>query len=240
MENSEIPVISEKNLRMEKAMKDLSETFDGNEINYFVIGSLARNIYMGNELQTPEIDLLIPNKSQQAKATELIKIVKGNNGEIDIDSSLSELVEEEDGIYHLVYGNLKSITDPNIFEAEKLQIGNTKFRTLKPSTLLHTYTFVGGPFRKKDWTNALIFARWMKQKGVVYNDSDYDAFHNFGKERWKKSPLRKIQYAWRKTINSLPDDARNKIVDLYDTSLITSAREIFNRLERATCKLDSD
>lgn len=240
METGEFSVKDEKDSKIEQTVKDLTESFKGEGINYFIIGSLARNMYMGKETQSPEVDLLIPNQAQRQKAETLMNKVRTANPGIDLDTSLSNIVLEEGGKYFLTYGNIKHSVDPQIFEPSELHIGVTNFNTLNPPALLHTYTFVGGPFRGKDWSNALTLSRWMKQQNISYDHSSYSKFHQFGKDRWKRSPLRQIQNAWRAAINSLPDEARNKILEVYKTPIVTNIRDIFNRVEKATCGVSTD
>jgi hypothetical protein len=48
MEIGEIPIKSEKDNIFEKAAGEMIEKFSENGINYYVIGSFTRNIYIGH------------------------------------------------------------------------------------------------------------------------------------------------------------------------------------------------
>lgn len=254
MEISETSVVfrgldSEETIESDEALlntlKDITDALRSENINYFIIGSLARKTYMmddntdntdNNGEFSPEIDILVPEKDQFPKAQEIImRIEKEKNPKIEVDLSLSGIVSQEREEYFLTHGNLKFPVKSTLFEPAYLQIGRVNFQTLKPATLLHTYAFVGGPLREKDWRNAIIFARWMKENEVKYDHKDYEVFHKFGKKRWNSSPFRKIQHVWRKTLNSLPKDIRKGIVGIYDTNLVRKLRQLFNKFEEMTC-----
>ena len=154
--------VQEKIEKMESAIRSLTERLDDTETEYFIAGSLARNVYMGTDIQSPEIDLIIPNKEKRQQVREIIESeIQTTHPDITIDISLSEFLDEKDGKYSLKYGNIDLPIESKLMEPEILTLGSTTFKTFKPATLLHTYTFVGGPFREKDWKNSLTFARWM-------------------------------------------------------------------------------
>ncbi len=242
MEGVEHTPITDKAVKLESTLKDLTERLDNSGIDYFIVGSLARNMYMGVEVQSPEIDIIIPNKKDRQRTSQIIEQeIQPSHPDITIDTSLSDFIVEDDGDYRLIYGNINFPVEKDLVEPETLNIGNTKFKTFSPPTLLHTYTFVGGPFREKDWKNSLTFARWMKNQNIHYDDTLYDNFHQFGKLRWKGSPLRKAQYGWRKIVNSLPKEFRRQLLSgIYEMPAAKRMRHLFNRLEENTCGIRGD
>ncbi len=75
----------------------------------------------------------------------------------------------------------------------------------------------------------------MRKNNFSYDHSPYLPFHQFGKDRWKQSPLRKLQYAWRETLDSLPSDLKEKVLKIYQFKPVQKARDLFNLLEELTC-----
>lgn len=226
--------------RVESTLRSLTEILDSTGTEYFIAGSLARNMYMGTEVQSPEIDLIIPNEEERQHISQIIESeIQPAHPHITIDTSLSKFIEELDGNFRLKYGNIDLPIENELMEPQVVSLGNTTFKTFKPATLLHTYTFVGGPFREKDWTNSLAFARWMKDQGIIYNHKLYQNFHRFGKFRWNNSPLRKAQHGWRKIVDSLPESLRKQLLSgVYKMPAARTMRQLFNRLEETTCGVD--
>ncbi|MFV1917420.1 MAG: hypothetical protein ACC618_03010 [Patescibacteria group bacterium] len=235
-ENQIVPEHEEKFRKIEATLTILSKRLDNEKVNYYIIGSLARNIYMGDDPQSPEIDLVIPNPNDQDKMAQIISDeIQPAHPDIYIDTSLSDYIQETDGEYILTYGNIEHKVDSELMEPQELIFQSAKFKSFAPPTLLHAYTFVGGPFRSKDWTSALTFARWMRKENIEYDHDKFSGFHKFGKEKWNNSPLRKSQHAWRKFVNDLPKDFRDKLLDVYKLPIAKQARRLFNQVEEMTC-----
>ena len=235
-------------------LRRILEILNTHGIDYYVVGSLARIAYIQSwqsrrnssegkstplnipceafEKSSPEINLLIPDREQYEEAKKILDIPSLS---VKVDLSLSNFLRREDGKFFLTHGGVRIPVEGKLFEPVVFDIEGTEFRTLKPETLLHTYVFVGGPFREKDWTNALEFARAMRKQKIVYDHSEYEPFHKFGRIRWRNSPLRRVQYAWRMLINSMPEDVRERVLQVYNFTPIRLLRSMFNKMEEATC-----
>jgi hypothetical protein len=149
--------------------------------------------------------------------------------------SLSNLLTENDGEYSLSYGGINYPLKKELMAPEKIKFADLSVNTFSPATLLHTYSFVGGLFREKDWKNALTFSRWLNKEDIKYEHADYEPFHKFGRERWNSSPLRKIQNVWRNMVNALPENLRDKLLETYGSPIVKNVRGAFSVVEEATC-----
>lgn len=235
----EIPIEKSTKRINEEILKEASSFLYGlnqEGINYFLVGSLARRAYMGTlEEEDPlssEIDLIVLNPLD----IEKLKNLKCPPQKIKLDLTLSEFFfRNGDGDYFLKFGAFEIPLKRDVFEPEIVKINGIDVFTLKPEALLHIYALVGKNFRPKDWVNAITFARWMKKKGITYDHALYLPFHEFNKKQLK-IPLRKVKLFWRKILSSLPPKVLGYLKKFYDIPPMKNARDLFNTMEKITCK----
>ena len=223
-------------------MKIVDTVFTESAVTYFVIGSAARRAYLGDDPNlVTDFDLLTPDTTQkQLVSTCLRKInqllTDAGITPVEIDTSLSNLLVLENGKFHLKYSHIDYEIDDQVMISRRIKLGKVEITTLPPETLLHTYSFIGGPFRAKDWPNALHFARFVNAQPSEFDHKLYQPFHRFSRERWNAYPLRKVKYAWRSFVNRLPSEIRIKLVhNVYPRPGVINLRNGFNTLEEALC-----
>lgn len=226
----------------ERAISNIDTFLRSEGIDYLIVGSIARYAYMKKDInEKNEIDIVVLNPSNQERARDIFNQIEERNGNIKIDDSLNEFLNKsESGELKLKHGKLEYPIPPEVSEERQLNIGSTVIKTLPPETLLHTFLLAGGKFREKDWHNALEYGRWLK-KNVTYNHDQLNVFHEFGKNQWVLSPLKRIQYNWRKFAGNLPDPIKNTLLDnVYNLKGIKDARKAFNIIEEKTCGYKSN
>lgn len=242
MENIEVPQPSEVHSKAVEAIRYIDKEFKQQQIPYFLIGAYARNAYMGVvPNKASDVDLLVTESSKKQQAEEILKTVRQNHPDVIIDTSLSELVCSDKGKYSLKYGPIEYSVDSNLMQERRVKFQGAEFSTLLPEVLLHTYSFVGGPFREKDWQNSLRFARYIKdqrkqREGDEYDHKLFEPFHQFSRDRWNKFPLRRLQYIWRKTFSALPPDIKQFLLNkVYPNEQIQGIRMRLNTLQSTLC-----
>ena len=235
--NSPISFEKESSTLTERAVGNLDTLLKENGIDYFVVGSVARYAYMGKSInEKNEIDVLVLDPNRFDDARNIFDKVEDRNRGIKIDSSLNGymICDDKENII-LKHGNLEHKIPTNLVEEKRVSAGSSKFSTLPPETLLHTYLLAGGKMREKDWGNALDFGRWIN-KNRKYDHKELIIFHEFGKGQWTQSPLRKLQQNWRTFVKSLPHPVKKILTeDIYNLDTIQKARKAFNNLEENMC-----
>ena len=238
-ETVSIPTLTEEqedNISLtERSINNIDTLLKANDIEYFIVGSIARYSYMDKSVKEKnEIDILVPEQGKHEHAQRIFDLIEERNVGIKIDTSLTENLCKKDGSYYLKHGDLEHKLDEDVIQKVEVESGNAKFNTLPPETLLHTFILGGSNFRDKDWKNAFEYARWLKQEEKP-DHSKYKPFHDFARDMWTKSSLKKVQHVWRRFVRNLPDPAKDSISKIYGTEPVMTARNVYNEVEKIFC-----
>lgn len=214
-----------------KTLREINETLTRLGIEYYIVGSTARMVYMGLPPYRNEVDIVIPDK--RAQALETLKELKIKYPQVDDDLS-SLFSKDPEGQYTLSKGRVRLAIPEELMRPEWLTLDDTRFSTLPPHTLLHTFLINGRPFRPKDRKYSFIFAEWLRRLGS-YDHSKYEVFHDFARIQYK-APLGRVRIAYRGFLSALPEEQRGllqKILYTHGPSEYIGA--LFNLIDTSLC-----
>jgi len=209
-------------------LEQLHEALGAIDVTYFVIGSCARNAYLGEEGPIPDIDIVILDRLARRRGQKEMARVSHESG-VEVDDSLSRFFDVRDSAYFLVSGRLRVPVEARVFETRWIEWQGTPIPTFAPQTLLHFFNcLVATPFRPKDKPAVFRFARFARTHRELPHELLLP-FHVFV-ARWRYLPLRALQLWWREQLKRLPPRVRRGVLRFYPTWPSRVARAVFNFL----------
>ncbi len=220
--------------QFELALGEIDHSLNSLQIDYRIIGSVARRAYMNKPIVVTDIDVIVLENSHLPEAQAIFNTIEEKTG-VHIDSALSRYLEKRDDTLFLKHGEISYRLDKEVIAPRRVKLKKAEFVTFSPETLLHTYLIPYKNFRPKDWHNSLEFARWVRQN-VDYDHCKFVPFHSFAKDIWEKSPLIKVQNVWHQFVEGCPPLLKEHILTMYSGKTFQKAIEIFNQIEEALCE----
>lgn len=162
-------------------------------------GSLGRRLALGEEITSirnkdgllTDIDLVIIGPNSNDIIEKFINEIQ-RDSPFRIDELLrtrNRIIYRPDTGYAIGINNSYQRVKRGVLEPFICFLQGIEVKTFYPATLFHMSAFIGH-LRPKDFRNLREFLRKIREKGISYNEADYEPFHNLYKIRYTEHPIR--------------------------------------------------